>query len=142
MRDEGGYGLFTITCLSEMILLDAFLRPLKHLPEDVVKVHLGDTLESCELYAHFAGTRIVQGWNGAYQRPCEDDMAIAKGSAFCFFYELSKGKTTQDLAQSLNTLKRTGLGLRRAEGFGEIVINDPFHVCFPNQISEGEDKNA
>lgn len=139
IRDEGGCGLFTVTCLSDMILLDAFLRPLKHLPEEVVNAHLGDTLQSCELYPHFAGTRIVQGWNGAYQRPCEEELAIIKGSAFCYYYELAQGKTTQDLAQVLNTFQRKGLGLRRAEGFGEVIVNDPFHFSFPNRIDrEGE----
>ena len=130
-------GFFTITCLSETILLDAFLRPLKCLPEETVQAHLGDTLASCELYSHFSGTRIVQGWHGAYQRPCEEEVAIAKGSAFCFCYELAEEKATQDLVQALNVLQRKGLGLRRAEGFGEIVINDPFHMRFPNCIGEG-----
>ncbi|MEW6418395.1 MAG: hypothetical protein AB1480_09780 [Nitrospirota bacterium] len=119
---------FTITCISPAIILDPFLRPMKYIPDEVIKKELEDILKSCSLIRHFSATEIIQGWNSAYRRPMEDEIAIARGSAFYYKYELSAGKTKNELVNALNKLKRKGIGLRRAEGFGEIRVNDPFHI--------------
>jgi len=130
-------GTFTITCISDTIILDNFLRPLKYIPGSLIKNELGGVVKSCEKVRHFSDIEVIRGWSGAYRRPCEDDVAIAKGSAFLFKYELNDGKSADDLIDALNALQRRGLGIRRAEGFGEISINDPFHREYKNPPEEG-----
>ncbi|MCD6101024.1 MAG: hypothetical protein J7K33_10640 [Candidatus Marinimicrobia bacterium] len=129
-------GAFTITCISDTIILDNFLRPLKYIPEDLIKSELREVIKSCKKVRHFSDIEVIRGWSGIYRRPCEDDVAIAKGSAFLFRYELNDGMSADDLINVLNALQRKGLGIRRAEGFGEIRINDPFHREYKNPPEE------
>lgn len=119
---------FTITCLSPAIILDPFLRYMKYIPPELIHKELNGILKSCSLIRHFSAMELIQGWNGAYRRPMEEEIAIARGSAFYYRYKLAENKTKQELIDTLNELKRRGIGLRRAEGFGEIRINDPFHL--------------
>ncbi len=118
---------FTITCISPAIILDPFLRPLKYIPGESIKKELDGIIDSCELIRHFSSTEPVQGWNNAYRRPVEEDIAIAKGSAFYYRYKLSTNKRVEDLIGALNCLRQRGIGIRRSEGFGEIRVNDRFH---------------
>lgn len=129
---------FTVTCLSDTLLVDDYLRSLQQVSCDLLQRRVGSVVKRCRRERFFSTTAILPGWNGAYQRPCEEEVAIAKGSAFLFTCELAHGKTAEDLLLALNALQQQGLGLRRAEGFGEICINDPFHRRFPPTLAEGE----
>ncbi|GFP30900.1 hypothetical protein [Candidatus Hakubella thermalkaliphila] len=130
-------GIFTITCVSDTIVLDQFLRPLKYVPKDLVLRELYGVIKTCEVIRHFSAAEVIRGWSGVYQRPCEDEVAIAKGSAFLFKYGLGDGKKSEDLIRTLNELQKRGLGLRKAEGFGEISINDTFHHEYKRCPEEG-----
>lgn len=125
---------FTVTCLSDTLVVDEYLRPLQQLPGELLQRQLGGAVKRCTRERFFAGTTIVPGWNGAYQRPCEEECAIVKGSAFLFNCELAPEKTAHDLLQALNALQQRGLGVRRSEGFGEICVNDPFHRHLPSTL--------
>ncbi len=73
-----------------------------------------------------------RGWNAAHGLPRQDEWGVARGSVYVYCFQ----GTTQDqevLIQSLSALSKDGIGLRRNEGFGTVVISDDFHYRFHNQ---------
>lgn len=131
ITDELDPTSFTLTCYSDVILMDDFHRYLSHIPAEPIHELLSDVLASCKLSNYFSATTQVYGWNGAYCRPAETETAIAKGSAFHYDEcQLKQGKTQADLVGALRMFQERGIGLRRHEGFGEIRINDDFHTVF------------
>ena len=81
----------------------------------------------------FASYDYVGGWNAAWGLPKEIDLATRMGSVFVF--------RTLDIDSwilALRTLEEFGVGNRREEGFGQILICDPFHLRTREQVkSEG-----
>ena len=81
----------------------------------------------------FASYDYVGGWNAAWGLPKEIDLATRMGSVFVFH--------TLDIDSwipALRTLEEFGVGSRREEGFGQILICDPFHLRTREQVkSEG-----
>ena len=73
---------------------------------------------------HACSNAPVSGWNAALGLPKEDDRAIAAGSVFFFEY---LGDNPDSLSQRLKCLESAGLGERRSEGFGRVIVCDPFH---------------
>jgi len=69
-----------------------------------------------EAEAAFVGTRIVGGFNRKWNLPLPQTMAIQAGSVFVYGHNPA-------LLEKLQILKRTGIGERRAEGFGRIAVN-------------------
>ena len=69
-----------------------------------------------EAEAAFVGTRIVGGFNRKWNLPLPQTMAIQAGSVFVYGHNPA-------LLEILQTLERTGMGERRAEGFGRIAVN-------------------
>jgi CRISPR-associated protein Csx10 len=67
----------------------------------------------------FVATRRQDGWQTAWHLPRPSLMAIAAGT--CLQLRTPPGLTGAALAR----LERDGLGLRRAEGFGRLRVNDP-----------------
>ncbi len=118
---------FSISCYSDTIIPDPFHRYLTYVPETIISDIVRDTVEFCKLERFFSSKKVIHGWNGAYQRPLEAEIAISMGSSFLFRFELKSDKNQRDLLAILKNLQAHGLGLRRQEGFGEIRINDPFH---------------
>lgn len=74
---------------------------------------------------HSASTRRIMGWNAALGLPKPDDMGIAMGSVFLLYYS---GAVDDTFWQKLYNLQKQGIGKRRSEGFGQILIADPFHT--------------
>lgn len=75
------------------------------------------------LIRSFASYDCVSGWNAAWGLPKETELATRMGSVFIFH--------TPDVESwklCLKTLENTGIGNRREEGFGQILICDPFHL--------------
>ena len=75
------------------------------------------------LIRSFASYDYVGGWNAAWGLPKETDLATRTGSVFVFH--------TSDITSwipALKTLENIGVGNRREEGFGQILICDPFHL--------------
>lgn len=135
-----GRELITVTLLADTILVDHFLRPLSYLPAANVANALNLPEESVELYKHFSAVREVLGWNGAYMRPRETELALAAGSAFCYTVDWPNNMTEDEIDEIIDCLKNwqlQGIGLRTAEGFGEMRINDPFHYEFEANGGDG-----
>ena len=82
-----------------------------------------------ELTRSFATYDYVGGWNAAWGLPKETDFATRMGSVFVFH--------TADLESwkpYLKELEDNGIGNRREEGFGQILICDPFHLRTREQV--------
>jgi hypothetical protein len=56
--------------------------------------------------------------------PKADDGAIALGSVFVLGFDRPLDRP---LAQKLLALQEQGIGVRRREGFGQLVVASPFH---------------
>lgn len=71
----------------------------------------------------FANYDYVSGWNAAWKLPKETELVTRMGSVFVFH--------TPDIdgwMQVLKTLEECGIGARREEGFGQILVCNPFHL--------------
>ncbi len=112
--EEGTY--FCVKLESPAILVDMFLRPTLDISHDfpgvtpVLKV---------------TRNQILRGWQTVWRMPKPDDLALSMGSVFLFRY---RGQDFDGLFAHLSELVRTGIGLRREEGFGRVSICDPIHV--------------
>ncbi len=121
--------IFTITCYSDTILTEdgEYFRYLSYIPGELIKKELGGVIQSCQLIRWFSSTTPVHGWHGVYRRTAEVEVAIQRGSAFLYKAILKDDINEDKLKAAFMALQLKGIGLRRAEGFGEIRINDPFH---------------
>jgi len=129
---------FTLTCHSDLIVRDRFLRYLSHLPLDAIKQNLAgvDTtiLSAFVPCGAHARVQLVSGWSNVWKLPKESAHAIVKGSVFVYGAEWSnlqcfdnKENIKSALAGLLEKLEQRGLGERRSDGFGTVIACDPFH---------------
>lgn len=120
---------FTITCYSETILTEdgQYFRYLSYIPDKLVEKEIGGVIQDCKLIRWFPSTIPVYGWHGVFRRPAEVEIAIQRGSAFLYEARLKDGVDEKKVKEAFISLQLKGIGLRRAEGFGEIRINDPLH---------------
>ncbi len=119
--------VFSVTCLTETILLDNFLRPYRILTVEEVGKRLGISPDAIELLAVFARPQVIRGWNTAHRLPKEQDLAIAAGSVFLFCVRRGSIEECQ-LLRKLQEWEEQGIGWRRSEGFGQVLICDPWHL--------------
>ena len=134
---------FSVTLVTDTILLDDFLRPYRVLTGREVERRLGLEEGSVRLLASFARPCLVSGWNTAHRLPKERDMAIAAGSVFLF--SVPRIVDEEKLKRALKRWEEEGIGWRRSEGFGQVLICDPWHltqsmVCLRWQKSHEEAK--
>ena len=79
----------------------------------------------------FVSYDYVGGWNAAWGLPKETDLVTKIGSVFVFH--------TPDIdawLSELETLENIGIGNRREEGFGQILICDPFHLRTREKLNQ------
>ena len=84
---------------------------------------IADCKVELTLIRSFASYDYVSGWNAAWGLPKEVDLVTRMGSVFVFH--------TSDIDAwmlALRKLEKIGVGSRREEGFGQILICDPFHL--------------
>jgi len=122
--------LLSLTCLTETILLDGFLRPYRVIPTAYLAQRLCLPEEAIYRLASFTRTRLVAGWHAAHKLPKPPDTAIIAGSVFLFAIDKRKvpNEQKQELLQRLCSLEETGIGWRRSEGFGQVLFCDPWHL--------------
>ncbi len=107
---------FSIELASHTILVDKFLRPsLSFMPD------FPDTAIDIQMIR----PHTVRGWQNSWQLPKTEDTAIAMGSVYLCRYT---GDDLDGLKRYLNQLMAEGVGLRRPEGFGRVIVCDPFHI--------------
>lgn len=130
--------VFSITFPSGAIIVDRFLRysldPADMLDWLPALVEPSTTpcwspiadLSEGKIRSLTAVTRheIVRGWQAAHGLPKTDEFALVSGAVYAYEYQ----GPAEWLWERLHQLRRTGVGLRRNEGFGDVLINDPFHL--------------
>lgn len=132
-----GRAFMPLTLLTDTILLDPWLRPAGNLSPDTLRwyARLADQAgagpapvwpATTILFLTVAQTHRIAAWNTAGSaRPRSDDLAFAAGSVFV----LSTSEQDEDALLAAGAwLEANGLGERREEGFGQLVVAHPFHV--------------
>ncbi len=118
---EGNY--FTINLQSEAILTaeDGWQRSM------VITARMLQEMADCNsevrLVRSFASYGYAGGWNAAWGLPKETELVTNMGSVFVF-HTPNIGPWISALQQ----IENIGIGNRREEGFGQILICDPFHL--------------
>jgi len=112
-----------ITLQSDVILRDRLMRYHSSVEADYLEKEWN--LKGMELIYRCTSSRRVMGWNAFAGLPKADDMAIAMGSVFLFGFT---GNADDTFWQRLFDIQVKGIGERRQEGFGNIVIAEPFHT--------------
>ncbi len=130
LNNDETQSTITVTLLSDAILVDRWLRSLTYLPAESVAASVKVPVDAVELNNHYSALKNVLGWNNAYMRPRESELAVIAGSAFCYLIKWPQKITSEEKLARLAEWQQQGIGLRTAEGFGEIRINDPFHQVF------------
>ncbi|MGH8897663.1 MAG: type III-B CRISPR module-associated Cmr3 family protein [Egibacteraceae bacterium] len=98
------------------IFVDDAGRPSLDFPVQEIGAALGVPVERAQSWTRPV---TVSGWHAASNLPKPTDVALAAGSAVL----LQPRKAVS--VEALQRLSRTGLGLRRAEGFGWLAVNPP-----------------
>lgn len=125
---EQGSCYFSITLTSHLVLKDELGKPIL---ADIQPRHFGlekfVPIDNEKNFIKFVGKTTLAGWNAAQGLPKPDTVAIARGSVFGF---RCAGEKREEAMQYLLDLECSGLGERRAEGFGQFKVCEPFHVKF------------
>jgi CRISPR-associated protein Csx10 len=107
---------FSLKLESHAILLDEFLRP-------TYEIEL--SFPGVKPVLKVAKSQLVKGWNNAWGMAKPDDMGVMMGSVYLYRYS---GGDMEGLRSYLARLATIGIGQRRSEGFGRVLICDPLHM--------------
>lgn len=69
----------------------------------------------------------LRGWNFAQGLPRADEWMVCRGAVYAYLFE-GDANDRQLLSLRLRELEQTGVGARLAEGYGQVVVSDDFHV--------------
>ncbi len=111
-----------LTLTSDAILVDHLLRYQTFLGPDYLAT--GHQIEGAELVYSNAQPQRIMGWNSLWRLPKADELAIAMGSVFLFGF---KNALNDQLIAGLFDLQAAGVGIRRREGYGQLLVANPFH---------------
>ena len=135
---SGNLNEFTLTLLSPAIVRDENGQPTLDITT-ALKTRLGVEVKIIKASRH---SDVVGGFNRTWGLPLPQVTAIAAGSVF---------KVTGSIeADKLVNLQETGIGERRAEGFGRVMVNqelptiakdDPWPVPVKPIMDEGKKSN-
>lgn len=114
---------FSIGLLSDAIIVDPYLR---------YKAEPDMQWPGVKLISSVMKRNVAIGWNQAHHLPKEDEITISRGSVFLYRYDGEFG----EIKGLLDSLETKGIGLRRNEGFGRIIISDPIHHQFCAHVEE------
>ncbi|MFN8578244.1 MAG: RAMP superfamily CRISPR-associated protein [Candidatus Sericytochromatia bacterium] len=106
---------FSLDFTSDSILLDKFLR----------YSYLSLEMEKFNLIFQSVSSLNIKGWNSLWGLPKETEIAVKKGS--CYLFSIPKSDINS-LKEILTHWEENGLGLRKNEGFGKVLISNPFHI--------------
>ena len=126
---EGTY--FSIALQSDTILQENWQSSMT-LTVEMLQEMTGCTAEVAPIRS-FASYDYVSGWNAAWGLPKETNLITRIGSVFVFHVT-----DIDTWIPALKTLEEIGVGSRREEGFGQILICDRFHLRTREKVkSEG-----
>lgn len=118
-------GELALTASSPLLLTDRWMRSLRRLEHHDLARLLGVADGVTVIPFTSVRTRPIAGWHGAAGLPKPTEFAIVPGSAIRV--RLDRVDRVA-LVGRLEQLESAGVGLRRAEGFGQIVVCDPRHL--------------
>lgn len=126
-----GNNLLTVWLLSDLLLRDERLRPsasvehFRKVLESELKVKLSERNDaSRQLMSVLARQHRTDSWHTGWGLPRPSLVGLSAGS--CFVFEIiSPAFVAADLEKQLARLAQSGLGERRAEGYGQLSFNDP-----------------
>lgn len=79
-----------------------------------------------------AGHERLRGWNAAHGLPRQDEWIVSRGAVYAYLFE-GDASSRDLLLNRLKELEKNGIGARRGEGFGRVVVSDPFHQDYHQQ---------
>lgn len=121
----------TVWLLSDVLLRDERLRPstsIDDLAKELTKVlgiKIKTQTEASETLTFMARQRRVESWQSRWGLPRPSLVGLAAGSCAVFKIQDSQKIDLQKLAEKLAEIEASGIGERRAEGYGQICFNDP-----------------
>ncbi len=126
-----GY-FFALTLHSPLLLCDDLLRYRGTIDAIILEGLLGLTVPGLSCIYYAADMRRVTGWLELWGTPRTSEYAIETGSVFLFACS-----SPPDLAllKALFALEENGVGRRRSEGFGSVVISDQFHKQIHQEVA-------
>ena len=122
-----------LTLRSPVAILDVRGLPAERIAADLLRAYHSNVPPGLEVLADYSvlERETWTGWSAAWGLPKPVMTVISAGSVIALRAPASE--RTQ-LLDYLATLTAEGLGEHRAEGLGEVLVCDPFHVAF----DEGE----
>ncbi len=117
---------FALTLHSPVILHDDLLRYRGAIDGNTLAQQLGISSDVTQFHSLYqiASMKRLSGWQELWGTPRTNEYAIDSGSVFLF----SSTRSADDSwLRPLFELEQRGLGRRTAEGYGRILISDPFH---------------
>ncbi len=140
-RPSAGDKGFALTLYSDLVAVDRLLRPLATLDPPALWDLLGGDAKSPVPFsagAAFSGQREVAGFNGVPGLPRSPDTVIEAGSTWWFdWLPGTEPKAVENARRLLAKAQRHGLGLRRGEGFGRVIVDHPLHAAAVDQTRPG-----
>jgi CRISPR-associated Csx10 family RAMP protein len=125
---------FTINLQSDAILRNERGEQAAVINEDLLKTQLqslqpGLSLDGLKLVKWVTSQSLYSGWSDAWKLPKNVGSAIGSGSVFVFKVDA----LTDELISALEQLQVWGIGERCEEGYGRLIICDPFHWGFQDK---------
>jgi CRISPR-associated protein Csx10 len=123
---EGAF--FSVDLRSDALLRRHDWEPTPVLDADLLRVATGVNDASLALVRAYAEPGWRGGWHAAWGLPTPSELVASRGSSYLF--------RTNNLAawtDALEALELAGIGERTTEGFGQIVVCDPFHLVLREQ---------
>jgi len=118
---------FTVSLQSDALLTGAFGEATTQLNAEMLRRELEDlvfaNLPDFKLRLAFSQPDYCGGWSNVRRLPKTLEQAAIKGSVFVF--------STDDIKPFYNPLQQleyAGIGHRKGEGFGRILVSDAFHT--------------
>jgi CRISPR-associated protein Csx10 len=119
--ENGSY--FTVGLNGDAILRKEEWLSTGVLTADMLRQHCGVQDDTVRLVRSYSGHDYRGGWNLQWGLPKDVELATPMGSVFVFWTE-----QIDRWYEALQELETWGIGQRTAEGFGQVMVCDPFHV--------------
>lgn len=121
-----------IYALSNLILTDEWGKPTGRLSEKFLEERLG--IHGVQLKQAYLSTFRTSGFNHTWKARQIQQTAVSAGSVYLYTYEGTLDE------EKVSKLEEDGIGVRKTEGFGRILINLPLGQNLKVQLEDEEEK--
>ena len=122
LRRKEQTGVLTVLALSNLILLNEDGEESGSIDEKLLESKLG--ISNVKLVKSYVGTVLTSGYNHTWKSWHMQRAAVSAGSLFVYSYE----GTLAD--ESITKFEPMGVGQRKEEGFGRIILNPDIERAF------------